>query len=61
MVDNSLVVNVFSPVAVIPPDNMNGDNYDSSKVGMEYDLSGGVTQGNLFCNFQLYPNLFRVP
>ncbi len=46
MVDNNnLAVNFFSPIAVAP-DNMNGNNYDTSRVGMEYDLSGGMqTQG----------------
>ncbi|KAG4071617.1 hypothetical protein HA402_011771 [Bradysia odoriphaga] len=42
LVDNSLSTNFFLPVAV-PSDNMNGNNYDTSKVGMEYDLSGGMS------------------
>lgn len=45
-VDESLAVNSFSPVVAVPSDNMNGNNYDTSRVGMEYDLSGG-TQGIL--------------
>lgn len=49
VVDDSLVVNGFAPIAVVPDNNMNGDNYDTSKVGMEYDLSGGASsQGILF-------------
>lgn len=46
--DDNLAVNVLSPV-VLATDNMNGNNYDSSKIGMEYDLSGGAsTQGISF-------------
>lgn len=45
LVADNLALNVFAPIPV-GSDNMNGNNYDSSKVGMEYDLSGGAsTQG----------------
>lgn len=49
MIDSNAAVNFFSPVAVVP-DSMNGNSYDSSKVGMEYDLGGGAsTQGIFLC------------
>lgn len=41
LADISLPVNGLSPI-VIASDNMNGNNYDTSRVGMEYDLSGGA-------------------
>ncbi|KAJ6640899.1 Integrin alpha-PS3 [Pseudolycoriella hygida] len=41
IVENNVEVNVFPPIVAVP-DNMNGNNYDTSRVGMEYDLSGAV-------------------
>lgn len=51
MVDNNLGVNVISPVGVAASDNMNGNNYDTSRVGVEYDLSGGASTSNQGLNF----------
>lgn len=63
MIDNNLAVNFFSPSAVVP-ENMNGNNFDTSKVGMEYDLSGGVsTQGICLIAIQLqnYSKILSAP
>lgn len=61
MIDNNLAANFFSPSAVVP-ENMNGNDFDTSKVGMEYDLSGGLsTQGmtNRIPTTELFSNAVR--
>lgn len=46
MADSNFDVNILASPGVVGSDNMNGINYDSSKMGMDYDLSGGVpTEG----------------